>query len=83
MFVRPDFRKRGVGGALLRALLAHARNTMGLAAAALEVAGTQEPARQLYLSCGFRPAGEGARGGEEMLLAFASGPPGPLPGNDQ
>ena len=67
VFVRPDCRGRGFGGAVLRALMAHVKDQTAFDTVALEVAGTQESARQLYLSCGFRPAGEGAHGGEEMI----------------
>jgi ribosomal protein S18 acetylase RimI-like enzyme len=70
MFVRTDWRGCGTGAALLRALLEHAKTEAALDAVALEVAHTQEPARRLYLSCGFRSIGDGLRGGEEMLLVF-------------
>jgi ribosomal protein S18 acetylase RimI-like enzyme len=70
MFVRTEYRGRGAGRALLGAILTHAKNEAGLDAVALEVAETQEPARRLYLSCGFRTTGEGPHGGEEMLLIF-------------
>jgi ribosomal protein S18 acetylase RimI-like enzyme len=71
MFVRPHCRGRGYGRAVLNALVEHVKDRTGLDAIVLEVAHTQESARQLYLSCGFRTIGHGARGGEEMLLVLA------------
>jgi ribosomal protein S18 acetylase RimI-like enzyme len=50
--VAPDRRGRGVGEALLRALLAAARED-GFEALSLSVAHTNTPARRLYERCGF------------------------------
>jgi ribosomal protein S18 acetylase RimI-like enzyme len=71
MFVRADQRGRGIGRDLLRALLAHVKEQTTLEAVALEVASTQEAAKRLYLSCGFRAVGEGPHGGEDMLLLLS------------
>jgi [ribosomal protein S18]-alanine N-acetyltransferase len=51
--VAPDRRGRGVGKALLEALLAAARED-GFAALSLSVSRTNTPARALYERCGFR-----------------------------
>jgi ribosomal protein S18 acetylase RimI-like enzyme len=68
MFVLPEYRRLGVARALVQAIVAHARTLPALDAVHLEVAGTQDAARNLYLSCGFRSIGAGAHGGEEMML---------------
>ena len=73
MFVTAGHRSRGIGLALVEAVLSHARGRDGLEGVTLEVAGTQEAARSLYFKCGFRPAGAGSHGGEEMVAPLAAG----------
>jgi ribosomal protein S18 acetylase RimI-like enzyme len=51
--VHPDFRGQGIGRRLLQAVAAHARAT-GCCRVTLEVRIDNSPARQLYLSEGFR-----------------------------
>ncbi|MBN1641698.1 MAG: GNAT family N-acetyltransferase [Anaerolineae bacterium] len=53
MYVRPAFRRRGIGRALLAALLAEAR-AMGYATVCLDSARFMAPAHALYRSAGFR-----------------------------
>ncbi|HEX6799889.1 MAG TPA: GNAT family N-acetyltransferase [Ktedonobacterales bacterium] len=55
MYVAPEARGQGVGGALLDALLARARELPGLEQIYLGVATTQDAARTLYRSRGFEP----------------------------
>ena len=57
MFVRPRARGRGVGEALIAAVLdwARARNATSVH---LWVTETNKPARLLYERCGFSPTGE-------------------------
>ena len=57
MFVHPDFRGRGIAGALVRAVLAQARATPGIAVVQLTVTDTNESALRLYARCGFRAFG--------------------------
>lgn len=54
--VLPAWRRRGVGRALLEAVLAEARR-LGAARATLEVRASNQAARALYERAGFRPAG--------------------------
>jgi len=57
MFVHPDFRGRGIAGALVRAVLDQARATPGIAVVQLTVTDTNEAALRLYERCGFRAFG--------------------------
>lgn len=52
MYVAPEARGRGVGRALLRALIAHARSR-GVERLTLGVATTNHAARELYRASGF------------------------------
>lgn len=54
--VLPAWRRRGVGRALLEAVLAEARR-LGAVRATLEVRASNQAARALYERAGFRPAG--------------------------
>jgi ribosomal protein S18 acetylase RimI-like enzyme len=72
MFVRAAWRDHGTGRALVRALITHVTDKTTLDAVALEVAPTQTRAKRMYLRCGFQRAGEGAHGGEEMLIMLDS-----------
>ena len=56
MYVAPEAGGQGVGRALLRALVAHARAN-GLESLVLTVTEGNEPARRLYASAGFRSFG--------------------------
>ncbi|HEX8373386.1 MAG TPA: GNAT family N-acetyltransferase [Chthoniobacterales bacterium] len=57
MYVAPDFRRLGYGGALLDAVLAHARDVAGVRQVKLTVNATNMSARSLYMSRGFVCAG--------------------------
>jgi len=57
MYVAPEFRRRGLGGALVDAALAHARDLSGLRQVRLVVNATNLPARSLYQSRGFKCVG--------------------------
>jgi RimJ/RimL family protein N-acetyltransferase len=57
MYTVPEVRGRGVGRALLGAILAHARTVPGLEQVYLTVVTTQPIARALYESFGFVPYG--------------------------
>jgi len=57
MYTVPEVRGRGVGRALLAAILAHARTVPGLEQVYLTVVTTQPIARALYESVGFVPYG--------------------------
>ncbi len=57
MFVHPDFRGRGVAAALVRAVLAQARATPGIAVVQLTVTDTNAAALRLYERSGFRAFG--------------------------
>jgi RimJ/RimL family protein N-acetyltransferase len=57
MYVAPEFRRRGLGGELLDAALAHARSLPGLRQVKLAVNATNLAARFLYQSRGFTPFG--------------------------
>ena len=50
--VHPDFRRRGIGRALVEALLTHAR-AAGIRRIALDVRASNAAARALYEGCGF------------------------------
>jgi ribosomal protein S18 acetylase RimI-like enzyme len=54
VFVLPHYRGRGISRALLKRLLDGLRFVPRLSSVHLTVALTQEPARRLYRSCGFR-----------------------------
>jgi ribosomal protein S18 acetylase RimI-like enzyme len=56
VYVAPAYRGRGVGRAVMTALLDHARTLPGLRYVYLSV-GADSPARRLYLSVGFQPFG--------------------------
>jgi ribosomal protein S18 acetylase RimI-like enzyme len=53
MYVSPEFRRRGLGGALVDAALAHARSLAGVRQLKLAVNATNLAARSLYRSRGF------------------------------
>jgi ribosomal protein S18 acetylase RimI-like enzyme len=53
MYVVPEHRGTGIGRALLRSALAHARSLTGIASVHLSVAETAEAARHLYETEGF------------------------------
>lgn len=57
MTVRPDARRRGVGRALVEAVVAHARSRPGTEVVTLTVTEGNAPAQRLYASCGFRAFG--------------------------
>jgi RimJ/RimL family protein N-acetyltransferase len=57
MYVAPEARGRGVGRALLDAVVAHARAVEGIHRLELGVTVTNEAARALYLRAGFIPYG--------------------------
>jgi ribosomal protein S18 acetylase RimI-like enzyme len=57
MFVAPAQRRHGVGGALLRAAIDHARSLDGVRQVKLGVNATNSAARKLYESAGFLPYG--------------------------
>jgi ribosomal-protein-alanine N-acetyltransferase len=75
--VAPEYRRRGMGGALLQAALDEARRR-GLPAAVLEVAADNKAARRLYARAGFVPVGRRAHyyrsagGGVDALILRAS-----------
>lgn len=56
MYVDADFRRQGVGHALLDAALAHARTLRGVEDVIIAVTEGNTPARNLYVSCGFEQA---------------------------
>jgi ribosomal protein S18 acetylase RimI-like enzyme len=57
MYVAPDFGRRGIARALLRHLVATAEQEAGLEQLVLTVTNSNEPARLLYESEGFRSFG--------------------------
>jgi RimJ/RimL family protein N-acetyltransferase len=57
VFVRPEYRGTGVAQRLLLRVLEEARGMRGMERIYLSVATTQEPARRLYRSVGFRTFG--------------------------
>lgn len=57
MYVAPEARGRGVGRALLRMIVDHARTVQGLDRLELGVETTNAPARALYRALGFVPYG--------------------------
>ena len=57
VYVAPAYRGRGVGRAVLAAVLETARSLPGLACVSLSVTSEQPAARHLYTSMGFRPFG--------------------------
>ena len=62
VYVRQSCRGRGIGRALLKALLARIRSYQGLEQVSLTVVCGQEPAKNLYLSLGFVVYGVEPRG---------------------
>jgi len=54
MYVSPESRGRGAGGALLRAVVERAKSLRGLEQICLDVVTVNEAARSLYLSQGFQ-----------------------------
>jgi [ribosomal protein S18]-alanine N-acetyltransferase len=74
--VLPDWRRRGIGGRLMVAMMQLATE-MQARVATLEVRLSNEPARQLYQRFGFRPVGLRPRyysdNGEDALI-MTSGP---------
>jgi ribosomal protein S18 acetylase RimI-like enzyme len=57
MYVAPEFRRRGLGGALVDGALAHATALPGLRQVRLSVNASNLPARALYQSRGFKCVG--------------------------
>ena len=57
VYLSPQYRGKGAGKALVGAVVEAARALPGLSVITLTVAITREPARGLYRSLGFRPAG--------------------------
>jgi ribosomal protein S18 acetylase RimI-like enzyme len=57
MYVAPEFRRRGLGGALLDAALAHVRSLPGLRQLRLSVNASNVAARSLYQSRNFKCVG--------------------------
>ena len=57
MYVAPDFGRRGIGRALLRHVVAAAEREAGLEQLVLTVTSSNDPARLLYESEGFRSFG--------------------------
>lgn len=57
MFVAPDFRRQGIGRALLDKAVLRAKTMAGVGQLNLSVVTTNEAARGLYRSCGFEPFG--------------------------
>ena len=53
MYVAPEFRRRGLGGALVDRAIAHARSLVGVRQLKLNVIAANLPARTLYKSRGF------------------------------
>ena len=53
LFVRPKFRRLGLGKSAMEALMAECRNR-GVSAVLVEVGRSNEPARKLYASFGFQ-----------------------------
>ncbi|MEW9622994.1 GNAT family N-acetyltransferase [Rhodanobacter geophilus] len=53
MYVTPSSRRRGLGAALLQAVIAHARSIDGVRQLGLSVNATNEAAKALYRSAGF------------------------------
>jgi ribosomal protein S18 acetylase RimI-like enzyme len=70
VFVRPAYRGRGISRALMEALLEALRSVPRVTSVHLTVAMTQETARRLYRSCGFRvcPADADTPPHEEHLV---------------
>jgi RimJ/RimL family protein N-acetyltransferase len=57
VFVRADYRKKGIGRALISSVIEQARQIDGLAAIHITAAITQTAAREMYLKMGFRLVG--------------------------
>jgi len=57
VFVLSTHRGKGIGRAMMAAILERARELAGLRQIQLTVAATQVPARQLYVELGFKPFG--------------------------
>ena len=73
-YVEPDFRRRGVGRALVEALLDELRGE-GVTRVFLEVRGSNLPAHKLYAACGFAASGRRTRyysDGEDALVLGAA-----------
>ena len=61
MYVQPAFRRRGIGRALMEAVLSHARSLSGVTQVNLSASATMPAAQALYRAVGFRVWGEEPR----------------------
>jgi ribosomal protein S18 acetylase RimI-like enzyme len=85
MYVAPEARRRGVGRALLQEAISRLRAAGDIEQVELTVVRTEEPARRLYLSAGFKVQGvlrramkmDGEYFDEEELVLWLKSEPGP------
>jgi ribosomal protein S18 acetylase RimI-like enzyme len=78
MYVAPDHRGQGLGRGLMEAAIKHAKQTKGIEQLMLTVVTTNETAKGLYHSCGFKPYGTEKRAlkyieeyyDEELMVLF-------------
>ncbi|MCA1058766.1 GNAT family N-acetyltransferase [Rossellomorea aquimaris] len=78
MYVSPLYRGQGLARRLIEAAIEHAKETEGIEQLLLTVVTTNDTARGLYLSCGFKPYGTEKRAlkyngeyhDEELMLLF-------------
>jgi RimJ/RimL family protein N-acetyltransferase len=83
MYVAPESGRRGLGRTLLRTVIDHARDVLGLEQLVLSVTRSNEAARQLYRSAGFTSLGvepraikvAGAYFDKERMILFLRDPP--------
>ncbi|WGG43578.1 GNAT family N-acetyltransferase [Rossellomorea sp. DA94] len=80
MYVTPAHRGRGLARRLLERAINHAKETEGIEQLMITVVTTNETAKGLYLSCGFKPYGTEKRAlkyneeyyDEELMVMFLS-----------